>query len=633
MNMRLNLLGVTLGLATMISLAGCAPPPPPGGQPGSGGAAESSVTDVPPVTDEVPDATAKPPTDEEQKAADMPAGAETATEQEPAGTESATKPESTETEAETKPQAEPEKAETPAEPAKEQSPEPAQKTDSAAESEQTPASAAAAPSGDRVVTGDWPMWGGTIHRNMVNASTGISIDFKPAEDPKEGQKILWVSQLGSQTYGNPVVAQGKVFVGTNNGGNHRPQHKGDRGCVLCFDAKTGEFLWQLTREKLPQGCVNDWPEQGICSTVAVDGERMYVVTNRCELMCVDTNGFYDGENDGPYQDEADKEKQDADIVWNLDMIETLGVFPHNLAASSPVVYGDMVYVHTGNGVDESHLEIPAPRAPSFIAANKRTGEVVWENNDPFDKVLHGQWSSPSIGLVNGQAQAYFAGGNGWLYAFHAKTGEELWRFDLNPKDAKYELGGRGTRNYVIATPAFVENSVLLATGQDPEHGDGVGHLWRIDATKRGDVSAVTPENQPNPNSAAIWHLGGIDADGSVTGKKGEEIFRRTLSTVSVHDGLVYIADLSGRIHCVDFATGKRYWEADVLAAIWGSTMVADGKVFIGDEDGIVTVFAEGKELKKLKEFEFPSSIYSTPTIANGVIFVSDRSRLYAIATQ
>ena len=58
------------------------------------------------------------------------------------------------------------------------------------------------------MTGDWPAWGGGIGRNMVNATTGISIDFQPAEDPKEGKKILWTAQLGSQTYGNPVVASG-----------------------------------------------------------------------------------------------------------------------------------------------------------------------------------------------------------------------------------------------------------------------------------------------------------------------------------------------------------------------------------------------------------------------------------------
>jgi outer membrane protein assembly factor BamB len=389
----------------------------------------------------------------------------------------------------------------------------------------------------------------------------------------------------------------------------------------------------LTREKLPQGRVNDWPEQGICSTICVEGDRAWVVTNRCELMCVDTEGFYDGENDGPFKDETDTEEQDADIVWNLDMIEELGVFPHNLATSSPAMHEDLVFIVTSNGVDEAHLEIPSPRAPCFMAVNKKTGEIVWEDNTPFDTILHGQWSSPAIGVVNGKAQVYMPGGDGWLYAFDAQSGELIWKFDLNPKDSKWELYGRGTRNSIIATPVFFDNSVVLGVGQDPEHGEAVAHLYRIDATKTGDVSPVTPENEPNPNSAQIWHLGGIDEDGSMTGEAGAEAFRRTMSTAAIKDGLVYIPDLSGRIHCVDFETGKRYWEADVLAAIWGSCMVADGKVFIGDEDGIVSVFAEGKQLKKLKEFEFKSSIYSTPTIANGSIYISDRSRLYAIETQ
>ncbi len=233
--------------------------------------------------------------------------------------------------------------------------------------------------GEKKTTGDWPMWGGTIDRNMVNAATGLDLSFQSGADEDAPEKnLVWSAELGSQTYGNPVVADGKVYVGTNNGGEHRPQHVGDRGVVLCFDEKDGKFLWQLTREKLPQGRVNDWPEQGICSTVAVENGRIYVVTNRAELMCLDAEGFNDGENDGEYQEETDKEPLDADVIWSLDMIEELGVFPHNLATSSPVIAGDNIYVITSNGVDEAHLEIPAPRAPSFICVNKESGELVWE---------------------------------------------------------------------------------------------------------------------------------------------------------------------------------------------------------------------------------------------------------------
>lgn len=485
----------------------------------------------------------------------------------------------------------------------------------------------------QTVTGDWQMWGGSIDRNMVNDTSPLNIDF----DPEDGTHVLWESKLGSQSYGNPVVSGGRVFVGTNNGGGYRPQHPSDqdRGVLLCFDEESGEFLWQLTREKLAQGRVNDWPLQGICSSPVVEGDRLYVVTNRCELMCVDANGFLDGENNGPYTDEVDSEKEDADIIWSLDMIEELGVFPHNLATSSPVVYGDLIYLVTSNGVDEAHLEIPSPRAPCFLAVNKNTGEVVWEDNTPFDTILHGQWGSPAVGVVNGKAQVYMPGGDGWLYAMDAETGEHIWKFDLNPKDTKWELGGRGSRNAIISTPVFYENSVILAVGQDPEHGEGVGHLYRIDATKTGDISPqlgeIGTEGEPNPNSGEIWHYGGADEDGSVTGKEGSDIYRRTISTVAVAGGLVIAPDLSGRIHCVDVENGKRYWEADLLAATWGSPMVADNKIFIGDEDGELTIFKLSKELEPIREeILFKSSIYSTPTIANGVMYVADRSTLYAI---
>ena len=480
-----------------------------------------------------------------------------------------------------------------------------------------------------MITGDWPMWGGNTSRNMVNATTGFPLDFEPATTAENGKRLLWVAQLGSQTYGNPVVANGKVLVGTNNGAEYRPKHKGDRGVVICFDEKTGKFLWQLTREKLAQGQVNDWPEQGICSTPIVENGRVWVITNRCEVICLDLEGFLDGENDGPFQDEADKEEQDADIIWNLDMIGELGVFPHNLATSSPVIHGDLLYVITSNGVDEAHLEIPSPRAPSFLAINKNTGEIVWEDSSPFDQILHGQWSSPTIGIVNDKAQVFMPGGDGWVYSFDAASGELVWKFDLNPKDSKWELGGRGTRNNIIGTPVFVNNSIFLAVGQDPEHGEGVGHFYRIDATKTGDVSPVNPDGSPNPNSAQIWHVGGIDTDGAVTGEKGEYIFRRTICTAAVANGLVFIPDLTGYLHCIDFETGNRYWEHDTLAAVWGSPMVVDGKVMLGDEDGEMVILEAGKEEKVLAEKLFPSSIYSTPTIANGVMFVTDRSRLYA----
>ncbi|MCA9060508.1 MAG: PQQ-binding-like beta-propeller repeat protein, partial [Planctomycetaceae bacterium] len=171
---------------------------------------------------------------------------------------------------------------------------------------------------------------------------------------------------------------------------------------------------------------------------------------------------------------------------------------------------------------------------------------------------------------------------------------------------------------------------------DPEHGEGVGHLYRIDATKTGDVSPQIADGdgwKENPNSGAIWHHGGVDADGSVTGEKNGLIFRRTISTVAVADGLVFAPDLSGFLHCLDLKTGESKWVYDTFAAVWGSPMVVDGHVLLGDEDGEMVVLKAGAELKEVETKTFNSSIYSTPTIANGVMYVSDRSLLYAIKVQ
>lgn len=450
--------------------------------------------------------------------------------------------------------------------------------------------------------GDWRMWGGSPQRNMVSAEKNI-----PAEwNIKTGQNILWSAPLGSQTYGNPVIADGKVFVGTNNDGHHRPDIKGDKGIILCFDEKTGEMLWQATHDKLPTGRVNDWPEQGICSTVCVDGDRLYYVSNRCELVCADVNGMRDG-NDGPYKDEKYTEKQDGDFIWVLDMIEELAVFPHNLATSSPVVYGDLVFIVTSNGVDEGHLNLPVPDAPAFLAVNKKTGEIVWERNEPGAKVLHGQWSSPACGKIGGVDQAIFAGGDGWCYSYDPKTGEPLWKFDLNPKDSVWELGGRGTRNNIIATPVIYDDKVYLCVGQDPEHGEGEGHLYCIDATKRGDIT----------ESGKIWHRGGKE-------------FRRSMSTAAIKNDILYDSDLSGFLYCLDAKTGKEYWQYDLYSAIWGSPTIIDDKVMIGSEDGEVLVFQFGKEKKLIAKNDMKNSVYTTPVAANGVLFVNNRNTLYAI---
>ncbi|NOT59256.1 MAG: PQQ-binding-like beta-propeller repeat protein [Acidobacteria bacterium] len=446
--------------------------------------------------------------------------------------------------------------------------------------------------------GDWPMWGGTADRNMVSNMKGIPTTW----NVEKKTNVKWVAAIGSQSYGNPTVASGTVFVGTNNEGLRDPKQGGDRGVLMAFDEKTGEFLWQATHEKLTAGRVNDWPFQGVCSSPLVEGDKVYYVSNRAELVCLDAKGFRDDENDGDVKDEKVKGKFDADVIWKFDMMEEVGNHPHNMANSSPVIWGDLILISTSNGQDESHVNIPSPKAPSMIAVNKKTGKLVWEVNEVKDKILHGQWSSPAVGKLGDTEQVVIGEGDGWVRSYTVADGKLLWSFDTNPKDSVWPK----TRNEIIATPVLYDGKVYLANGQDPEHGEGVGHMYCIDPTKRGDIT----------KTGLVWQYDKI---------------RRTVSTCAIHDGLVYYSDFSGFLHCVDAKTGQAYWTHDLFAAIWGSPVVIDGKVYLGDEDGDVVVMQAGKEKKLISEVNMGSSVYSTPVPANGALFIMNRNQLYSLA--
>ena len=455
----------------------------------------------------------------------------------------------------------------------------------------------ATPSPSDPGTGDWPMWGGTPDRNMVSNMKGLPLDW----DVKTKKNVKWVADLGSQSYGNPVVAGGMVFVGTNNELVRDKNQGGDRGVLMAFRESNGEFLWQQTHPKLEAGRANDWPFQGVASSPLVEGDKLYYVSNRAVLICLDIQGFRDNENDGPFKDEKLTGQFDADVLWTFDMIEEVGAYPHNLANSSPVSSGNLVFVSTSNGQDESHVNIPSPKAPAIIALNKNDGKLVWEDNSVFDKILHGQWSSPSVGSIGGVVQLVNAQGDGWIRGYEALTGKKLWEFDTNPKESLWPK----TRNEVISTPVIFENVVYISNGQDPEHGEGVGHAYAIDATKRGDIT----------QSGMIWHFDKI---------------RRSISTAAIKDGLIYLADFSGFLHCLDLKTGKPYWTHDLFAAIWGSPMLINDKIYLGDEDGDVIVVEHGKTFKLVSEQNMGSSVYATAVPANGKLFIMNRNQLYAL---
>jgi outer membrane protein assembly factor BamB len=264
-------------------------------------------------------------------------------------------------------------------------------------------------------------------------------------------------------------------------------------------------------------------------------------------------------------------------------------------------------VSTSNGQNEGHTLVPSPRAPSLIAVDKRSGDVVWSAIGAGEHVLHGQWSSPAAANVNGRIQVLFGGGDGWLRAYDALSGHELWRFDGNPKDALFLPRPRVfSRGAIIASPVFADGRVFVAMGLSPGHGNGPSLIYAISPDGQGDVT----------ESKLLWTSREVG---------------RVVGTPIAKDGLLYVADLGGTIHCLDAATGAVIWKHETNAAIWGSLVLAGDRLYAGNVDGTMTVLRAGRRKQLLAEIEMDAPLYSPPALVGDALYLVTAKRLYRIA--
>ena len=500
---------------------------------------------------------------------------------------------------------------------------------------------------------DQPQWGQRGSRNMVSDEKGLPDSF----EPKTGKNTKWVARLGTETHSTPVISGGRVLIGTNNGEPRDPRHQGDRSVLMCFDEKSGQFRWQLVVPKLTNSMYWDWPHAGICSPATVEGNRVYLVSNRGEVMALDLLGLANG-NDGPFRDEArhavplgaepvEPGPRDADILWLFDYVKECGVRQHDQAHSSILVHGQFLYVNTSNGVDDSHKKINAPDAPSLIVLDKDTGRLVATDAEHIGpRIFHSTWSSPALGQVNGRAQILFCGGDGVVYAFEPvpnpspalrapsprPTGrgqgegnaglertdqvaklKKVWQFDCDPTAPKenvhrYNSNRKESPSNIKSMPVFHNNRVYVTVGGDLWWGKNQAWLKCIDATQTGDIT----------RTGEVWSY---------------ELERHSMSTPAIRDGLVFVADCGRKVHCLDAETGKPYWTHETKGEFWASPLVADGKVFMGTRRGEFLVFAASKEKTILSEVDLEEPISGTAVAANGVLYVTTMSRLYAVQSQ
>lgn len=459
---------------------------------------------------------------------------------------------------------------------------------------------------------DHPQWGQAWSRNMVSSEVGLPDSF----DPASGRNILWSAELGTETHSSPVVAGGRIYIGTNNGHPRDPKEEGDRGVFMCFDEKSGNFLWQLAFPKRSEDIYFDWPNSGVSSPATVEGDRVYWVNNRGVVLCLDISG---------------PSNRPPRTLWQFDLTGGAGIWSHDAAHSSILIHGNHLYLNSGTGVDNTHKRIRTPEAPSLVVLDKRTGQYLARDNEHIaPNIFHSTWCAPSLAEIQGRPLVVFGAGNGVLYAFdtvpdkvsgrsEAASGpgssepcflKKVWQFDFDPGAPKenvhrFNSNRRESPSNFYGMPVVVQDRIFLAGGGDIWWGKNEAWLKCIDAKLTGDITT----------NGLVWSY---------------PLQKHVLATPAVLGGLAFIADCGHRFHCVDATTGKPCWTHEITGEVWSSPLVADGKVYLGTRSGNFYVFAAQREKKVLAELALGSPMSSTPVAANAVLYVATMKRLFAV---
>ena len=500
---------------------------------------------------------------------------------------------------------------------------------------------------------DHPQWGSAWTRNMVSPERGLPERF----DPASGMNLRWTAKLGTESHSSPVIGNGLVVIGTNNGEPRDPKHAGDRGVLLCLDERDGHLHWQAVVPKRVEDIYYDWPKSGMSSTATIEGDRVYVVDNRGVVLCLDARGLTNG-NDGPFRNEAiyyapqptnelsqgapvafqpdgtlrpeapapqriEPGPPDADILWMFDLSSGAGIWSHDAAHSSILIRGDHLYLNTGTGVDNTHKKIRRPDAPSLVVLDKRTGRLLAREREGIGPdIFHSTWAPPAMARIHGEDAILFNGGNGQVYAFEplpadagnapanspeVGTLKRKWVFDFDPSGPKTNVH-RYNQNKAEGPSDFFGSPV---PDGDRLYVAGGGDLWW------------------GKNGAWLKCLDLTSAQPTL--RWSYPLVRHTFSTPAVHDGLVYVSDCSQNLHCVDAETGAGVWTHELNGETWASPFVADGRVYIGTRRGGFHVLAAGRTKRVLWETNLGAPISATVVAANGTLYVATMTHLYAAA--
>ena len=231
--------------------------------------------------------------------------------------------------------------------------------------------------------------------------------------------------------------------------------------------------------------------------------------------------------------------------------------------------GDLLMVSTSNGRNEGHTRSAVAARPEPDRGGQTTGEVVWRAIGPGERVLHGQWCSPAVADVNGRIRRCSSAGA--MAGCARSTRRPAARSGASTAIPRMPNGCRA-RGSFPATPSSLPRSIRMAGCSSPwgriPHGNGPSLLHALSPNGQGDVT----------DSRRLWTCREVG---------------RVVGTPVVRDGLLYVGDSVGTVYCLDAATGAVIWKHATHAAIWGCLLLAKDRLYVGNEDGVMTVLQDG----------------------------------------
>ena len=419
---------------------------------------------------------------------------------------------------------------------------------------------------------NWSQWRGPLQ-------TGVSLE--KYEKHLLPEKPLWTSPLPAQ--GTPIIVDGRLYVL-----GYRGEFEDLVETLTCLDAASGKMIWEKQfRDFISDTAYNRYA----IGSPAYDAEtkQLYLQTTNGAFMCFDA--------------------ATGDIKWRKSLMEGVGrlTFP-NGRTGAPVVEGDTVIVHCIT----ANWGAAGPANDRFYSFDKRTGELVWFTSgglQPKDS----SHSTPFIETRYGRRIMYSGTGDGNLYAFNARTGEPLFRFQLS------KMG-------VGCSPVIAQDTIMGIHADENVDNSEIGRFVGVRLPKEIPAKQADPtktDGTPLPATAEAWRhpYSSFTASATVVGNR------------------VYQIAQTGQLICVDIKSGALVFEKKIAeSSLHSSPLYVDGYLYCpvkgGAREGggvasflhIFKLTSDGAEA--VQTVEMDGECNAQPAVANGLLYIATRNQLY-----